>query len=108
MLVGLVEPPREVRIDVRDSILRLRRRVALGAPESLGPERRVTESSGREESVGWDGALLVRVDGVVVDLRDGHRLGGRLVHRRVGAVAAENRGHLESNELHSGGTGCSM
>ena len=81
MLVGLVEPPGEVGVDVRDSILRLRRRVALGAPEGLSPERGVAESPGGEERVGRDGALLVRVDGVVVDLRDGDRLSGRLVHR---------------------------
>ena len=43
VLVGLVEPPREVRVDVGDPILRLRRRVALGAPEGLGAERGVAE-----------------------------------------------------------------
>jgi hypothetical protein len=55
--VCLVEPPGKVRIDIRDPVLRLRRRVTLGATEGLRPERRVAEGPGRQESVGRNSTL---------------------------------------------------
>ena len=43
--------------------------------------------------------MLVGVDGIVVNLRDGNSLSDRLVHGRVGAIAAENGGYLKKKKI---------